>query len=62
MRQLLTADHVLTMAPGCPVFEDGAVLIKDGRIEAVGPRAAVEPRAAGAAHRSLRTGRCAITS
>ncbi len=54
MRQLLTADHVLTMAPGCPVIEDGAVLIEDGRIEAVGPRAEVEPRAAGAAHRALR--------
>ncbi len=54
MRQLLTADHVLTMAPGCPVIEDGAVLIEDGRIEAVGPRAAVEPQALGAAHRALR--------
>ena len=54
MRQLLTADHVLTMAPGCPVIEDGAILIEDGRIEAVGPRAEVEPRAAGAAHRALR--------
>jgi len=54
MRQLLTADHVLTMAPGCPVIEDGAVLIEDGRIEAVGPRAEVEPHAAGAAHRALR--------
>ena len=54
MRQLLTADHLLTMAPGCPVIEDGAVLIEDGRIEAVGPRAEVEPRAAGAAHRALR--------
>lgn len=54
MRQLLTADHVLTMAPGCPVIEDGAVLIEGGRIEAVGPRAEVEPRAAGAVHRALR--------
>ena len=54
MRQLLTADHLLTMAPGCPVIEDGAVLIEDGRIEAVGPRAAVEPQASGAAHRALR--------
>jgi 5-methylthioadenosine/S-adenosylhomocysteine deaminase len=54
MRQLLTADHVLTMAPGHPVIEDGAILIENGRIEAVGPRAEVEPRAAGAAHRALR--------
>ena len=54
MRQLLTADLVLTMAPGNPVIEDGAVLIEDGRIAAVGPRAEVEPHAADAARRALR--------
>ena len=54
MRQLLTADHILTMAPGNPVLADGAILIEDGRIAAIGPRAEVEPVAAGAAHRALR--------
>ncbi len=38
MRQLLTADHVLTMTPGYPAIEDGAILIENGRIEAVGPQ------------------------
>ncbi len=54
MRQLLTADHILTMAPGNPVLADGAILIEDSRIAAVGPRAEVEPMAAGAVHRALR--------
>ncbi len=53
MRQLLTADHILTMAPGNPVLADGAILIEDSRIAAIGPRAEIEPMAADAAHRAL---------
>ncbi len=53
MRQLLTAGHILTMAPGNPVIPDGAILVEDGRIAAIGPRAEVEPLAAGATHRAL---------
>ena len=48
----MTADQIVTMAPGHPVIEDGAILIEDGRIAAIGPRAAVN--AEGAEHRALR--------
>jgi 5-methylthioadenosine/S-adenosylhomocysteine deaminase len=53
MRQLLTADHILTMAPGCPVIADGAILIEDGRIVAIGPRKTVTAVAGDATHRAL---------
>lgn len=54
MRQYLTADIIVTMAPGNPVIEDGGVLIDDRRITAVGPRTELEREAQGAAYRDLR--------
>lgn len=56
MRQLLTADHILTMAPGPErgVITDGAILIDDGRIVAIGPARNVVPTAADATHLALR--------
>jgi 5-methylthioadenosine/S-adenosylhomocysteine deaminase len=54
MRQFLTADIVVTMAPGNPVIEDGALLIEDGRITAIGPRCGLEREAEGAVRRDLR--------
>jgi 5-methylthioadenosine/S-adenosylhomocysteine deaminase len=46
MRRLILGDPVVTMAPGAPVLEDGALLSENGTIVAVGPR---EQLAAGAA-------------
>jgi 5-methylthioadenosine/S-adenosylhomocysteine deaminase len=54
MRQFLTADIIVTMAQGNPVIENGALLIDNGRITAIGPRADLENAAHGAAHRDLR--------
>lgn len=54
MQQYLTADIIVTMAPGNPVIEDGAMLIDDGRITAIGPRADLDRAAEGVAHRELR--------
>jgi 5-methylthioadenosine/S-adenosylhomocysteine deaminase len=53
MRQFLTADIIVTMAPGLPVIEDGGVLIDGGRITAVGLRHGLEREAEGAVHRNL---------
>ena len=39
MRTLYTADYVITMGPGNPVIPDGALLVDDDRIVAVGPAA-----------------------
>ena len=53
MRQFLTADHIITMGPGHPVIVDGGILIENDRIVAIGTRASLEQRAAGAVHRPL---------
>jgi 5-methylthioadenosine/S-adenosylhomocysteine deaminase len=39
---IIYGDHVLTMEPGLPVLEDGAVAITGNRIIAVGPRAQID--------------------
>ncbi len=54
MLQYLTADIIVTMAPGNPVIEDGAVLIDGSRITAIGSRHELERAAEGAFHRDLR--------
>lgn len=51
---LLCSDHILTMNPGNDVILDGAVLVSDGRIAAVGRRADLISQHPGAVVREMR--------